>query len=356
MEPIVETGGIASPHDYRDGIVSAAVVAQLSSVQVPATYQTDLPPHLMQAQEPACVSHDAVDNLKLYWFRKTGEWVDFSPRFLDILAKRFDNQDRATGGTYPRLVFQLMAKYGCATEATLPNDTTLPVLQYRDDSLLTAAVFAEAAKYKTPGYVSIPLDFASTRVAVFVYGIVSALLQIGQEFWTNAAGQSSWADADLDPLRTPKVIVSGHQLGIKGWVSATLNTLRNEWSEAWANKGDANYDPHAWAPYVIEQWAIAEIPPDVTDFLKNLPAPAAFHYTFNTDLTLGDYSDEVRFAQTALMILGFLAPLTPDDFGHFGPKTAAAVLKYQQANRINPPSQNHIGPQTRAALNKQFSN
>lgn len=348
--PIVATGAVPSPSDYRDAVAAGAAVAELASIQVPASYQTELPPHLMQAQEPACVAHDAVDNLKLFWFRKTGEWVDFSPRFLDTLAKRFDEQDRATGGTYPRLVFKLMAQYGCATEATLPNDTSLPVLEYRDDALLTAAVFAEAAKYKTPGYVAIPLDTISTRAAVFLYGIISALFHIGDEFWT-----PSWADSDIDPLRTPAVVVGGHQLGIKGWVSDTLNTLRNEWSELWANKGDANYSYAAWAPYVTEQWAIAEIPPDVADYLKALPAPADFHYTWNTDLPYGTVSDDVKFAQIALMILGFLGPVAPGDLGTYGPKTASAVGKYQQANRISPPASNHIGPATRTALNKQFA-
>lgn len=348
--PKVDVGSaLASHHDYRDGVATAAVSAATPAMALPPTYQTELDKTLMQAQEPACVAHDAVDNMKVFWFRKTGEWVDFSPRFLDILAKRFDGQDRATGGTYPRLIFKLMATYGCCTNAMLPNDTSLPVLEYRDDSLLTPEVMAAALQYKTPGYVRIPLDFLSTRTAIFVYGIISALFQIGDEFYT-----PSWIDSQIDPLRPPGTIIGGHQLGLKGWVSTTLNTLRNEWSSLWANNGEANYSPTAWAPYILEQWAIAEIPPNTIAFLQNLPAPADFHFTWNTDQVIGAYSDDVRFAQIALMILGFLGPLTPDDLGHYGPKTSVAVGKYQQANQI-PPAPNHIGPMTRAALNKQFA-
>lgn len=343
------TGALFSPHDYRDGLAAAAAVAELATMQLPPAYQTQLDAPLMQNQIPACVAHDAVDNLKVYWYRKTGKWINFSPRFLDIMAKRFDGIDRATGGTYPRLVFKIMAQYGCATDDVLPNDTTLPVLAYRDDSLVTAAVLANAAQYKTPGYISVPLDKQSTRAAIFLYGIISALLSIGSEFWL-----PSWADKDIDPLRTPATIVSGHQLGPKGWVSDTLNTLRNEWSAAWGNNGEANYDPVAWAPFVAEQWAIAEIPADVADFLKTLPAPAAFHHSWDANMAIGDFSDDVRFLQIALMITGFLAPLTADEFGHYGPKTAAAVGKYQIAHRIGPVP-NSAGPQTRAALNTEFT-
>lgn len=348
MEP-KGTGAYFSPHDYRDGYAAAATVTQLATVTLPATYQTELDSPLMQNQVPACVAHDAVDNLKVYWFRKTGKWINFSPRFLDIMAKRFDGADRATGGTYPRLVFKIMATYGCATDDMLPNDTTLPVLTYRDDSLITAEVLANAAQYKTPGYVSIPGDKQSTRAAIFVYGIISGLFEIGSEFWL-----PSWKDKDIDPLRTPAMIVSGHQLGLKGWASDALNTLRNEWSALWANNGEANYDHVDWQPYVREQWAIAEIPPDVADLLKTLPAPADFHHQWQTNMSLGDFSDDVRFLQIALMITGFLGQLTPDELGHFGPKTAVANGKYQIAHRIGPVP-NSAGPQTRAALNAQFA-
>ncbi len=350
MNEQFSTGAIISPIDYRDGYVASAIAGALpAQIQLPPSYKTSLAPAMMQALVPACVSHSAVDLLKLYWLRKTGKMIDFSPRFLDILAKRFDLQDKATGGTYPRLVFKLAVLYGCATTATLPNDTSLTVLEYRCDCKLTPEVFAEAAKYKIPGYVSVPLDFQRTREAIYLYGAVSALFEIGNELWT-----PSWADKDINPLRIPKVIVSGHQMTPFGWEDDTYNNLQNEWSEKWANKGQVRYDPKIWSPYVIEQWAIAEIPPDIQNFLKALPSPKAFHYKWEKNLTLGDNNDDVKFAQIAYMILGFLGPIPADQLGIFGPKTATANARYQHAHKIAP-SPNNIGPQTRAALNVQFA-
>ncbi len=342
-------GAIISPKDYRDHIAASEVAATLAHVNLPDTAPTLLAEPMMQAKEPACVAHSAIDLLKLYWLRKTGKWIDFSPRFLDTLVKRIDGQDRATGGTYPRLVMKLAVQYGCATTATLPNDTNLPPLQYRDDSILTPAVFAEAAKYKIPGYVQIPCDFQSTRAAIFLYGAVSTLFQIGNEMWT-----PSWAAKDIDPLRTPAQIVSGHQMTPCGWGDAYYNDLQNEWSTAWANGGRNKYDPISWEPFIVEQWAIAEIPPNVSAFLCTLPSPANFHFSWNNNLKFGDNNSSVGFAQIALMILGFLAPITADELGQYGPKTMSAVGKYQQANRI-PMSPSNIGPLTRAALNKQFA-
>ena len=348
------TGGLISVPDYRDGYAAAATLPALVNITLPASYETQLAPPMMQSKIPACVAHSVTENLKLYWFRKKGKWIDFSPRFLDILVKRFDGQDRSTGGTYPRLVFKLAVQYGCATTATLQNDTSLPVLEYRDDAKLTKEVFAEAAQYKIPGYVSIPLDFQTTRQAIYVYGATSMLFAVGDTLYTAPDGTISWADKDIDPLRPPKIITSGHQMTPKGWTDPTYNKLRNEWSSLWANNGDIRYDPRTWSPFIYEQWAVAEIPPDVQNLLKSLPAPKDFHYQWNTNLALGDHNDDVGFAQIAYMILGFLAPVPANELGIFGPKTAAANAKYQQAHRIAP-SPNNIGPLTRAALNAEFA-
>ena len=274
-------GAIPSPFDYRDELASVSMAETLSSITLPAVFHTDLGPVLNQGIEPACAAHDVVYLLKLYWFKKTGQWIDFSPRFLDTLAKRFDGQDRATGGTYIKLLMQLIVKYGCCTTATLPNDTTLPTLQYRNDTLLTPAVFAEAAKYTVPGYFAVPKDEQSTRASIYLYGAFGSGMEVSPEWFSNK-GQPL-------PVPTSQVdIAGGHAITPNGWVDPKLNTLRNQWG-AWGTNGDgeAPYDATAWMPFIFEQWAIAEIPADTLDFLKTLPSPANFHYEFDTDLIQG---------------------------------------------------------------------
>lgn len=251
MENTPARGAYPSPFDYRDQIAGAQTAAVTAGIILPPTFHTNIGPVLMQAFEPACVSHMAVELLSLYYFQKTGVWISFSPRFLDTLAKRYDGCNRATDGTYGRLVMSLMVNFGCATTEMLPNDTTLPVLEYRDDSMLTAEVFADAAKYKIPGYTAVPLDKQSTRGAISLYGAIGALMYIDDQWWT-----PSWADRDIDPLRTPnvnKALDDGHAITPNGWNSDTQNNLRNHWSETWANKGEAGYDAASWIPFTMEQ-------------------------------------------------------------------------------------------------------
>ncbi len=351
------TGYLPSAIDFRDTFATTAMLPSLA-VALQPNFDIDLTvlgPVLMQGQTPSCVSHSVALLLKHYWFKKTGKVVNFSPRFLDILVKRFDGlgdpTNRAVQGTYPRMVLKLAVQYGCATEATLPNDTTLPTLQYRDDALLTDKVFAEAAKYKIPGFIRVPDDFYAMRAAVQVMGPLSMGLYLGSEWWL-----PSWAKKDINPLRTPKQIVSGHQVVAKGWGQGTLNRLRNSWSEPWCDKGEADYDAVEWGDFIQEAWAIADVPKDVKNFLRILPSPQDFHYTFNTNLHQDAApTQDIEMLQVAYMILGYLKPIAPDEFGTFGPKTAAANLHFQLDNKIAPTAPDTVGPLTRAALNKRFA-
>jgi peptidoglycan hydrolase-like protein with peptidoglycan-binding domain len=65
---------------------------------------------------------------------------------------------------------------------------------------------------------------------------------------------------------------------------------------------------------------------------------------FTTDLKLGMKSDEVKTLQIKLGV----TPAT----GYFGPKTLAAVKKFQAENGI--PTTGYVGPLTRTALNSKF--
>ena len=348
MNPPLIGGALQSKTDYRDGIAAVSAPAPAPTT-LPASYQTDLSPFGVynQVQEPACVSHSWGERIKEWWFNKTGEVVDFSPRFLDILSAEPDIP--LDGGRRPRTVAKISATFGCATTATVPNDTTLPIAQYRDPSVITAAAKADALKYRIPGYLAAPLDLVGLRTYTYLYGSVSVLMQIGAEWYT-----PSWADKDIDPLRIPLNIIGGHQTLTKGWVDFDKNTLRNSWSDQWANKGEANYSWSAWRPYMLEGWTIAELPEDLKTFLANLPAPSSFHYQWNHNLAYGDDNDDVKWLQVALIILGFLPPIPADEIGIFGSKTAAAVGKYQVSKGIFPAPES-VGPQTRAKLNAEFT-
>ncbi len=352
------TGGIPSPLDYRDKLAAQAVydelAGQLAGATLPDVFSTDLDKLgdvLDQNKISACVSHAWALVMKYWWWKKTGELVDFSPRFLDILSS--ETWIPIDGGRVPRTVCKVSAKYGCCTTKLLPNDTEgLTHQQYRNPAVITQAMYDEAAKYRIPGYIRIPdNNVADFRTAIHQLGLVSGLFAISDAFW-----KPSWSAKDILPLRTPEPTTSNHQMVVRGW-SNKLNILRNSWSKLWGQAGDGTYDAKAWLPFVYEGWAIATVPLDIKAWLADLPPQADFHYQWLKPMKRGDYSEDVKMMQVAFMILGFLSPteVRPEDLGHYGPKTSKAVQRYQLARGVKVPVPDSAGPITRASLNKDFA-
>src|SRR3989344_4700902 len=114
----------------------------------PESYTTDISmlPVFDQRQIPACVAHAVVTMMQLYWYRKIGKIIPFSPRFLDILS--WTHGLGINDGRDPRVVMELAYRVGCCTEALLLNDTSLPVEQYRNRALITQAMLDEAFQYR----------------------------------------------------------------------------------------------------------------------------------------------------------------------------------------------------------------
>ncbi len=345
------TGAIGSQPDYRDGYAMlASAINVADTIVIPKTKDPEpMGPVQDQNQIPACVSHSIVYLMRAYWHRRTGKWIDFSPRFLDILSA--ESWIPLEGGRVPRTVLKRALQYGCCTTAMLPNDTSLSIAEYRDKSVLTQAMLDEAKQYRIPGFVNIPEG--KEKQAIHLYGAITGLFAVGKEMYTDKNGNGSWKAKDISPLRQPAAIISGHEMTPNGYGVQYIDVL-NEWSIDWANKGSAEYDPSVWRKFFYESWAIAEIPEDLALFLSQLPSPSDIHYEWDENIEFGAFNEDVRWLQIALMSLGHLAPVPADQLGWFGSKTAAAVVKYQTVKKIKPVIPVRVGPQTRKALNADF--
>lgn len=357
-------GGIPSKRDYRSEIVAA----HLASF-APVNPTPDLPKALgtqffqqngiyMQSKTPSCVSHSVVELMKLYWFLKIGKVINFNPQYLHIKsafpgAGPEDGRDEAT-------VLSMAKSVGCCTSETLPINTNVTNAQYCDPSNITPAMDAEASQYKIPGYTPVGLTQESIRNAIKTYGAVGLVFQIGQEYFTSINGVTSWAQADIDPVRPPKVIISGHAVTGTGW-NEDLDHLVNHWSSLWAQNGESDWIFNEWEPFLIEAWTIAEVPGPVLATVQGLPSAHEFKYNFTTQLSRGMQGQEVRALQIALSIDG--ETTYPEINGIFGPLTQQAVILFQQkydsdilySQGLTRPT-GIVGPMTLKKLNNLFNN
>lgn len=113
-------------------------------------------PKFNQRHIPACVAHTIVTMMQIEWYRVTGEMINFSPRFLDIISWTRDLS--VNDGRPPDKIMNLSVEIGCCTEDLLPNDTTLPVDQYRDRRVITKEMYDEASKYRLANLSLIPVN------------------------------------------------------------------------------------------------------------------------------------------------------------------------------------------------------
>ena len=180
---------------------------------------------------------------------------------------------------------------------------------------------------------------------------ILARFAVGKEWFT-----PSWKPEDIDPLRAPQVVISGHAV-VKIKFADRAFDLANSWGPLWNKQGigTTHFDNYrateAWIPYYDTPPVMVVLPPAGT-FRHNYTIPMAVS---------GSYVKEVEYLQIALMILGHLPLIKKADLGYYGAKTANAVLAFQIAKI--PLSWyeryilrgNKVGPKTLVALNLIFN-
>lgn len=260
-------------------------------------------------------------------------------------------------GTSIRNGLKALFHYGVSTEKTSPTDVTL---NHQDFINFTPSIEAEleALVYKDKSYVNVPIDSDSLRLGIFQSnstGII-ARMEVGKEWWT-----PSWAKEDILPLRPPKQVISGHAVVLTGWdfINGRLAFYgRNSWGTEWADSGNFYFFYDEYKP--TEAWVSIDVSKEMVEEKRNLPAPSEFRHAFGVDMKYGETSDEVKYLQIKLSILGYFK-VTPT--GYYGSLTAKAVKQFQldkvplswYERYIWKDLGNKIGHKTLKALNEYYA-
>ncbi len=335
-------GATKSPYDARDFQLSA--VASLPEV-LPTSCFVDVYqlPVWHQHKIGACDGHAWGKSQQVCELLETGKVVPLSARFLYAVSKCLDG---APGeGTYPRLTAKVLKDYGCATEATIPNDTLLDHETYvynRDITKIPKSAFDEAKQYGIAGYAFATLTEEGIKQAIYYaqsrrQGVVM-LVQVGDSFWTDVNGNVTWAKESILPIRPPKVVVSGHEIYPMGYEYEGTRLkiwFLNSWSKDWGDNGKGWFWFDEYKDYISEVMTSidkADVPPK---------------FVFTKSMWIGVRGDDVLELQKRLVKEGY-ATFTPTGF--YGILTRQAVVGYQKAKGITP-AIGFCGPITIAKLN-----
>jgi len=365
-EKIINLGGIKSPNDYRDIRLASAIPLEK---KYPDSCFLDLENIKAWDQRMigACVGHAWGKTKQQAEKKECGKIIEFSPRFLYALAKC---QDKISSeGTYPRLVAKILQDIGCATETTVPNDTTLDHETYvynRDQSKIPAGAFEEAKKYCIKSYAWAGITEEEIKQAINLVkeqkGEIVMLVRVGNEWWTDKQGNRSFAKEDLLPIRIPNPIKSGHEIFPIGYEMENGRMkihFLNSFGDDWADQGKGYFYFDEYKPYIDEIMTAVELPNDWIEKAKQLAKPEDFCHNFKTTLRYGQRSEEVRALQQALKIDGEF-PAYQEATGYYGTTTSKAVKEFQYKYSVAGPAEleylkgRQVGPKTREQLNKLF--
>jgi len=358
MINFTNTGHVPSINDYRTHDATSSLPTTITNQTLDPKVIGGI---MMQAKQPACTCFAVVEAMKVYFLEKTGKAPDFEPAFLYSLYLKKYNQPIGSGSDMLS-VLKLAQQYGCATKNTLNRDVNVSLASY-GDSNISASAYTEALNYRIPGFSRIGTDIQSIRKALVEYKIVMTARTIGQEWWTNTRGVSSWSSNDINPLRTPTSPLSAHATCDIGFVQGDdMNLILNHWSPTWGNNGTVLYKGSDLSKYVSEAFVINVVPIDYIHLIAQLPPEKEFKYNFTQNLSSGMKGNDIQALQIVLMIDGFLTVDPSISLGYFGPATVSAVNTYQVAHRdaILTPSgltkpTGIVGPNMRLFINSKFN-
>ena len=370
IRPTPTTGAVKSPKDYRDIPLAAFGAA----TPLTGKFFVDVTklPVWNQKKIGSCVGHAGAKYKQLLDWMETGEMKKLSPRFLYAIAKARD--DYPFEGTFPRLVAKILKDHGCATEATVPNDSDLSHEAYvynRVESDIPEDSWAEAKEFCIQGYAFPNVKSAAELGnAIQNYNGAMLLMRVGKEWWTKADGTSSWSAKDVVPLRPPKEIVSGHEVYLYGYEVETSGRVKfyifNSWSLDWGMTGKAWFYHDEYAPFLDEAITFVDLPNNWQETIDQLPSKESFEHQFLVPIHYGTQNEEVKALQTALLIDGHFSRelygtlLKAGSLGFYGSITAQAVLSFQRKHKVASETEltllggKSVGPKTRNQLNLMF--
>lgn len=342
MQDINYTGALISPKDNRDWTLASAGASTIYPDE--CIINQEWMNVLMQGTIGACVGCTGEEIVRLIVKALTGVQEDLSWRFVYALAKclegtihpiygDFRMYPRTAGsndGTYPALVAKIIRVIGVSRSKFCPNDRNMSVdafCYYRNINNVPKEAIEDAKNYRSKADFTVPNTEDGIKQAIKYAkennGAVMILRRVGDTYWKDKNGNSTWEASRILPIRVPDMISSGHEEMLYGYkteqgTGRLMIYWLNHWSKDWADNG------RGWEYYDVWQKHIDEIRVVVGE----MPIVQDFKYKFTKYLRKGDKGAEVVALQHALKLEGCFD--YPSLTGFFGDVTFSAVVKFQE--------------------------
>ncbi len=111
-----------------------------------------------------------------------------------------------------------------------------------------------ANKTKINAYAKVPVtrDTMAQAIDTSKAGVL-VRFEVGKEWFTDTAGHTTWDKDKIQPLRSPRSVISGHAITESNYDGSSFR-VANTWSPEWADGGTAYHLLNMYAP--SECWSV----------------------------------------------------------------------------------------------------
>jgi hypothetical protein len=237
---------------------------KLGSAPAPLTTTYEDPtfftqPILMQGQSPECGGYSLAFALAYL----LNQQEKLSGSFAYAFEKTVDGVPNAEGTTI-KAIGTAAHTEGTSLESLFHDDGQnadgAPTTSF---STATTQAIQDAAT--RAGFIPLfltDLSWNGLQSAVAKYKAVIVEAQVGEEWYTDAEGNITWAANKVLPLTPPKKVIDDHFFVLGGKCNATDIWFANSWSMAWGQNG-FGYFAQNYIPYVRNAIVLYKAPASV---------------------------------------------------------------------------------------------
>jgi len=245
----------------------------LGAVQPPVAKPATLLPDrffalaaLMQYQSPKCGGYSLAQFLNYLEVLSGSQNTVLSGNFDYEFEKTVDGVPDQDGTTISA-IGKAGAEVGACLATLFPEDTAATTDTTPYSAASEQAKIDALARIGGTPFLLDDLSIEGIHQAVYQNSAVILEVQVGDEWWTAVNGETSWAAADVLPLRTPKTVIDAHYILVGAYDEATDRTwFVNSWSNEWGQNGFGYFGSN-YAPFIKGGIAFKKVPASVQEAL-----------------------------------------------------------------------------------------
>jgi hypothetical protein len=257
-------GAIPYTRTGQELVASGAPSVAPATYEDPAFFTT---PILMQGQSPECGGYSLA--FALAYLLSLNEQLSGS--FAYAYEKTVDGVPNEAG-TFIPAIGQAAQKAGSCLDALFPDDGNT-VADPDGNATLYSTASAQAIQdaLTRAGWIPLmltDLSWNGIQAAIAKYKTVIVEAQVGEEWYTAPDGTTSWAAADVLPIRPPKEVIDAHFFAVGGRYDQTNIWFANSWSTSWGESG-FGYFQENYIPFVKNAIVLYKMPPSVQTIVNH---------------------------------------------------------------------------------------